>query len=251
MIDLIDHGPVRELRLAKPPANAFDPELVAALHGHVSRAPTEGARAIVISGAPGMFSAGLDVPALITLDREDILDFWRAFYALLGGVAASEIPVGAALTGHSPAGGAVLAVFCDYRVMAEGRYKIGMNEVQVGLAVPHLIQYATKRLVGVRQGDHLLIGGRLVLSEEALCLGLVDEVVPEGEVVGAAIAWAESLLSLPPKAMLETRRRARQDLVSQFEQIGDSEYREMASAWFSVETRATIQALVQRLTGKS
>ncbi len=144
-----------------------------------------------------------------------------------------------------------MAVFCDYRVMAEGRFKIGMNEVQVGLAVPHLIQYATKRLAGVRQGDHLLIGGRLVLSEEALRIGLVDEVVPAEEVVGAAIAWAEGLLALPPKAMLETRRRARKDLVSQFEQIGDSEYREMAGAWFSEETRTTMQALVQRLTGES
>jgi enoyl-CoA hydratase/carnithine racemase len=247
MIDLIDHGKVRELRLARPPANAFNPALVAELARRITAAPQEGAEAIVISGAPGLFTGGLDVPELLTLDREQMRAFFRAFYGLLRDVAASEIPIAAAITGHSPAAGAVLAVFCDHRVMAEGRYKIGMNEVQVGLAVPPMLQYAMKRLVGPRQGDALLVAGALVSPDEALRIGLVDAVVPVERVVPAAIEWAEGLVALPRAAMRDTRRSARADLAAQFRDLGDASYDEAAARWFGEETRQTMRALVERL----
>ena len=247
MIDSSDHGLVRELRLARPPANAFNPALVAELSRRITAAPQEGAEAIVISGAPGLFTGGLDVPELLTLDREQMRAFFRSFYGLLRGVAASEIPIAAAITGHSPAAGAVLAVFCDYRVMAEGRYKIGMNEVQVGLSVPPMLQYAMKRLVGPRQGDALLVAGALVSPDEALRIGLVDAVVPAEQVVPTAIQWAQTLVALPRNAMRDTRRSARADLAAQFGDLADASYDEAAARWFSEETRQTMRALVERL----
>lgn len=250
MIDVIDHGRIRELRLNRPPANAFNPALVAELSRRVTGAPLEGAEAIVVSGAPGLFTGGLDVPELLTLGRDEMRAFFRSFYGLLREVAVSEIPIAAALTGHSPAAGAVLAVVCDHRVMAEGRYKIGMNEVQVGLAVPPMLQYAMKRLVGPRQGDALLIAGALVSPEEALRIGLVDAVVPGDQVVPSAIRWAEGLLALPRQAMHDTRRSARADLAAQFRDVSDASHDEAAARWFGEETRATMRALVERLGKK-
>ncbi len=250
MIESIDHGKVRELRLNRPPANAFNPALVAELSRHVTSAPREGAEAIVVSGAPGLFTGGLDVPELLTLGRDEMSAFFRVFYGLLRDVAVSEIPIAAAITGHSPAAGAVLAVVCDHRVMAEGRYKIGMNEVQVGLAVPPMLQYAMKRLVGPRQGDALLIAGSLVAPEEALRIGLVDAVVPGDQVVPSAIRWAEGLLALPRQAMRDTRRSARADLAAQFLDAAEASHDEAAARWFAEETRATMRALVERLGKK-
>ncbi len=247
MIDLTDHGRVRELRLNRPPANAFNPALVAELTKQITAAPAAGADAIVISGAPGLFTGGLDVPELLTLTRDEMRAFFLSFYTLLREVAASEVPVAAALTGHSPAAGAVLAVFCDHRVMAAGRYKIGMNEVQVGLAVPPMLQYAMKRLVGPRQGDALLIAGALVTPEEALRIGLVDAVVPVEEVVPSAIKWAEGLIALPRAAMRDTRRTARADLVAQFRDVSEASHDEAAARWFGEETRATMRAIVERI----
>src|SRR5215218_9698812 len=133
MIQTFDHGPVRELRLDRPPANALSPELIAALRDAVEAAPGDGARALVISGSPRMFSGGLDVPLLVQLDRPAILATWRDFYAMIRALATSTIPVVAAITGHSPAGGAVISLFCDARIMTDGDFKIGLNEVQVGL----------------------------------------------------------------------------------------------------------------------
>ncbi len=250
MIDVIDHGRVRELRLSRPPANAFDPALVVELDRRVALASDEGAEAIIISGAPGMFTGGLDVPALLGLNRDAIRGFWRSFYAMLRTIAASPVPVGAAITGHCPAAGAVLAVFCDRRVMADGPFKIGMNEVQVGLVVPPVLQYAMKRLVGPRVGDSLLVAGALVGPAEALRIGLVDEVVPTEAVVPAALSWAERMVGLPRDAMRETRRLARADLVAQFDALTEADHEAAAAGWFTDETQATLRALVARLSKK-
>jgi 3,2-trans-enoyl-CoA isomerase len=250
MIDIIDHGAagrqIRELRLARSPANAFNVRLTEQLGRHVREAAAS-AEAIAISGAPGMFTGGLDVPELLGLGRDEIREFWRTFYGTLRAVAASEVPVAAAITGHSPAAGAVLAVFCDYRVMADGAFKIGMNEVQVGLVPPLPLQYAMKRLTGPRVGDGLLIAGALVTPAEALRVGLVDEVAPVDQVVPSAIAWAERTAALPRDAMRATRRIARADLVAQFEALDEGALDEATARWFADETQQALRALVARI----
>jgi enoyl-CoA hydratase/carnithine racemase len=231
----------------RPPANAFNGRLLEQLGRYVREASTSAAEAIVISGAPGMFTGGLDIPELLGLGRDEIREFWRTFYGTLRAVAASELPVAAAITGHSPAAGAVLAVFCDYRVMADGAFKIGMNEVQVGLVPPLPLQYAMKRLTGPRVGDALLIAGALVTPAEALRVGLVDEVVPVERVVPTAIAWAERMAALPHEAMRDTRRIARADLVAQLDGLDDAALDEATARWFADETQQALRALVARI----
>ncbi|MEA2603640.1 MAG: hypothetical protein QOF89_4632 [Acidobacteriota bacterium] len=249
MIQIFDHGDVRELRLDRPPANALSPELIASLRSAVESAPEAGAKALVLSGAPGRFSGGLDVPHLIQLDRAAIAATWRDFYGLMRGLAASPIPVAAAITGHSPAGGAVISIFCDARFMAEGEFRIGLNEVQVGLPMPPVIYHALRRLVGPREAEHLCVTAQLVPAAEARRIGLVDELVaPEG-VVARAIDWCNAVLALPPQAMAETRRLARADLVSLFaaNEATEAEISGLVDQWFSPETRGAMQALVERL----
>lgn len=250
MIQTFDHGAVRELRLDRPPANALSPELVAALRAAVDSAPGAGARALVLSGAPGMFSGGLDVPHLITLDRAAILNAWRDFYELLRSLAASRIPIAAAITGHSPAGGAVLAIFCDYRIMAEGDFKIGLNEVQVGIPMPPVIYQGLRRLVGLRQAERLCVGGQLFPSAEALRIGLVDELAPPERMVERAVEWCRTLLALPPGAMGATRRLARAGLASLFAEGNEEELAGLVEQWFSDETQGALRALVDRLRKK-
>ena len=148
MIETLDHGSVQEIRIARPPVNALDSELLVTLIDALRAACVREARAIVVSGTPGMFSAGLDVPQLLGYSRVQMREFWSYFFGAQQALAACPVPVVAALTGHSPAGGAVLAIQCDHRVMAEGKYRIGLNEVQVGLYPGPTIYAALRRLVG-------------------------------------------------------------------------------------------------------
>jgi len=250
MILTFEHGPVRELHLNRPPVNALSPELIAALLQAVEAAPLEGRRALVLSGSPGIFSAGLDVPVLLKLDRPSMEAVWRDFYALMRALASSPIPLAAAITGHAPAGGTVLALFCDWRVAAEGDSKIGLSEVQVGLPLPPLILSALRRLVGPRQAERLAVTGLLVSPAEALQLGLVDEVVPAERVLERALHWCQDLLALPRAAMDLTRRQARVDLVRESARGMDHELAEVSSWWWWPETQAALHCMVERLAKK-
>ena len=247
MIETTDHGSIRELRLARPPVNALDPMLMTALRGALATARGDGREAVVLSGALGRFSGGLDVPALLRLDRAEIRSTWELFFGLLRDIAASEIPIVAAMTGHSPAGGAVLALFADYRVLASGPYLVGLNEVQVGLPIPAVLLAALTYVVGSRQAERLAAGGLLLDPAEALRTGLVDEVTGLDEVVPRAVAWARDLLLRPRLAMLATRRLARRPLVAVFDALDGTTLDEIADAWFSAEAQATLRALALRL----
>ncbi|HXY50689.1 MAG TPA: enoyl-CoA hydratase/isomerase family protein [Terriglobales bacterium] len=250
MILTFEHGAVRELRLNRPPVNALSPELIAALLQAVETAPHDGARALVLSGSPGMFSAGLDVPVLLKLDRLSMDAVWRDFYALMSALASSPIPLAAAITGHAPAGGTVLALFCDWRVAADGDAKIGLSEVQVGLPLPPLILSALRRLVGPRQAERLAVTGLLVSPAEAAKLGLVDEVVPAERVLERALNWCQDLLALPRAAMDLTRRQARADLVREFARDIAQELVEVSSWWWRQETQAALHGMVEQLAKK-
>jgi enoyl-CoA hydratase/carnithine racemase len=250
MILTIEHGAVRELQLNRPPVNALSPELIVALKQAVEAAPQDGARAIVLSGMPGRFSAGLDVPLLLTLERPAIAALWREFYALWGALALSPIPIAAAIAGHATAGGAVLPLFCDYRIAAQGDWKLGLNEVQVGLQLPPAIFSALKRLVGAHQAERLAVGGLLISPDEAARIGLVDEIVPLDKVVSRAIEWCRGLVALPVDAMAATRRRARADLFELFSAPFDQELDQVNAIWWNPEAQTTLRVLVDRLARK-
>jgi len=247
MLLTIDHGPIRELRLNRPPVNALTAELIVALRKAVEAAPQEGVSALILSGSPGRFSAGLDVPLLLDCDRSAIGELWRKLYSLMRALACSSIPIAAAITGHAPAGGTVLPTFCDWRVMAAGEFKMGLNEVQVGIPLPPVILAALRRLVGARQAERLAVGGLLLSPGEALEIGWIDEVAPPDEVIERARKWCESLLALPAEAMTKTRREARSDLVAIFDRGLEAELDEVVAGWWSPSTQDTLRALAARL----
>jgi Delta3-Delta2-enoyl-CoA isomerase len=250
MLNVITHDAITEINLARPPVNALNVELLGAIRDAVDGALAAGARGLVLSGAPGLFSAGVDVPSLLGRDRDGVRDFWREFFLTSSKLATSPVPVVAAITGHSPAGGAVLSLFCDYRVMAEGPFRIGLNEVQVGLVVPESIQLALRRIVGPYRAERLMVAGTMVESAEALACGLVDELTGVEQVVTRSIHWLQGMLALPSNAMLITRAIARADLTAVWAHPEKLPIDQFIDAYFHPETQAVLQQLVARLKKK-
>jgi len=252
-VQTFDHGRIRELRLARPPVNALDPALCRALIAALDGAVAGDADAVVLSGAPGVFSAGLDVPHLMSLgeDRHALRAAWGAFFGAARALAALRIPVVAAIGGHAPAGGCVLSLCCDYRVMSRSPdprkpYAIGMNETQVGLAVPDGAQQLMRRVVGRHRAERLLVAGSMVAAEEALRIGLVDELAEADDVLPRSLAWLDDLLRLPRAPMLQTRALARADLV----QALDPEHLHLdrfVEDWYDPDTQAGLHALLAKL----
>ncbi|HWT15807.1 MAG TPA: enoyl-CoA hydratase-related protein, partial [Patescibacteria group bacterium] len=146
-------------------------------------------------------------------------------------------------------------IFCDYRVMARSPdsdkpFRIGLNEVQVGLTVPEVIQLALRRLVGAHRAERLMVAGAMVESDEALRIGFVDEVVAIDDVVARALAWCRQHLALPPLAMANTRRFARADLAEIMADPNRFPAEDFAASWFGEETQTVLRALVEKLKSK-
>ena len=251
MLNLTDHdNGIREIQLARPPVNALNLELLRVLRSAIDESVRDGVRGVVLSGAKGLFSAGVDVPALLARDRAGVREYWRELFAVCGTLACAPIPLVAAITGHSPAGGAVLALFCDYRVMAEGPYRIGLNEVQVGLIVPEAIQLALRRVVGTYRAERLLVSGAMIEAAEALACGFVDELTGVDQVTTRALHWLRELLALPAHAMLATRTLARADLATAYADIDALPLEDFTDAFFHPQTQVVLQQLVARLKEK-
>lgn len=242
-----DHG-IRELKLMRPPVNALNPPLCEALENAVRQAGADDVRGLILSGGEGVFSAGLDVPYLLSLgeDTQGVTAAWNAFFQAVRAIATAPFPVVAAMAGHAPAGGCVLALCCDYRIMAAGPFRIGLNETQVGLVAPEGIQHLLRRVVGVHRAERLLVAGHMPDAAQAQAIGLVDEVVESAQVLPRALAWLSELLRLPRQPMLDTRAIARADLVAalQPERI---ELARFIDAWRHPDTQAGLRALVAKL----
>ncbi len=233
MLDILEHdGRIRELRLARPPVNALSLELLRALTAAVGA--STGDSALVISGQPWLFTAGLDVRTMLTLDREAVSQVFVELWRVQRAIACSSIPVIFALTGHSPAGGTVLAIHGDYRVLALGDFRMGLNEVQVGLMPGGVIHGAFRRLVG-GHATQLMSRGALVDPATALRVGLVDELCEASQVTSRALEVAREYCGLPREPMLRTRALARKDLMELFGNPGHALVQEREFAKMGVD----------------
>jgi len=247
MIDVIEHGSIRELKMNRPPVNAMDPGLLKEIRDTVRAAADDGCRAIVLSGREGMFSAGLDLPTLFGLDEDELRDGFEVFFEAMHTVVSSPIPIAAAITGHAPAGGAVFATFCDWRVMADGKFGFGFNEVAVGLTLPSIVYKAIVHAAGSRVAELMSVTGRIVGPREAMAMGLVDWVSQPGEVVAKAIEYCEELIALPRRPMEQTRTMVRRELV---EYVGRHHRRDgtfFFEEWGRPETKACLEDVMTKL----
>lgn len=249
MLEIIQHGSVRELRLSRAPVNALNTELITTLDAAIALAETEAAaraslRALVISGNPKLFSAGLDLRE-ITGPIDTARTLVLAFSQLQMRLAKCSLPLIAAITGHSPAGGAVIAILCDHRIMAKGASRIGLNEVQVGLYPGETIFRCYERILGTAKATNFLTRGAMLTADEAFSAGLVDELVEPDQVIARAVALGQEIAALPPMTYSKTRAMVRADLVRIVDHPTESLASLMESGWVTDETRERMAALLR------
>ncbi|MFE9924505.1 enoyl-CoA hydratase/isomerase family protein [Streptomyces sp. NPDC005774] len=200
-IRLDTDGPVVTVRLDHPPLNAFDSEQRDALAACVRElADTSGVRAVVLHGGERLFAAGADIKALAAMGPDEVRGWNRALQRTFEEVARLPMPVIAAVTGYALGGGMELALAADYRVAADDAI-LGQPEVQLGIMPGSGGTQRLVRLIGPSRTKNLLMTGRRVGAEEALRLGLVDEVVPPEAVLDTALDYARRLAEGPPAAL--------------------------------------------------
>jgi enoyl-CoA hydratase/carnithine racemase len=241
------------LRLDRPPVNALSAELLRRLTSAFHEAPASGARGLVITGHGSHYCAGLDVRELLEADAESLVALLGGLLDTMHAIAASPVPVVAAMNGHSPAGGAVLALPCDRRILADGETRVGLNEVAVGLCPGPLIHALLSALVGARWAAEMLTSGAMLSCTQALEIGLVDALAPAAKVEAEAVAWLHQRLKLPTQAYTRTRQMVREPMVTLLATATGPEraltMQRFQAEWLSDEPRAVLRGLLTRASG--
>lgn len=244
-----DH--IVSIGLERGKSNAMHLEMLIELGQELDSANENPAvEAIVLHGKPGFFSSGLDLITLYQYDEPTMLRFWEAFMDLIYKLASIAKPVVAAITGHSPAGGCVLALCCDYRVMAKGDYIIGLNEVPVGIIVPASIFELYSFWIGKAAAYRNLLEGKLLSPEEALQIGLLDELVDAERIHTAAIRRAKSCTQFDRRAWGATKLNLRQDLLQKIQENKTQGIQQVLEQWWRPSTRQILKTIIDNLSKK-
>jgi len=243
LTELSKHDDVAVLKLANGTTNPLNPALVAQLSADLDEiAANPAIRGLVLSTASTkFFSLGLALPELLELPDDELLHFFRAFNNLSIELLTIPIPTVAAITGHAVAGGCILALCCDYRFVAEGRRLMGLNEIKVGVPVPLPGECALQAVVGERIAREIIDSGEFYEPEDALRMGLCDRVLPEDEVLAAAVEHAARLGARPRQTTRAVKEGRLAPMLARLRAESNARERTFVRCWQSEETQALLR----------
>eukprot|EP00697_Spironema_sp_BW2_P013174 gnl/Spiro4/3139_TR1524_c0_g1_i1.p1 gnl/Spiro4/3139_TR1524_c0_g1~~gnl/Spiro4/3139_TR1524_c0_g1_i1.p1 ORF type:complete len:243 (+),score=70.06 gnl/Spiro4/3139_TR1524_c0_g1_i1:143-871(+) len=239
--------------MQRAPVNALNLELLQELkHAIVACERDQDCRGLLLtSSTPRVFSTGLDVLEMYRPDETRLHFFWEALQDLWLTLYVSPLATAAAITGHSTGAGCLLACSCDYRVMAEGQFTIGMNEAQLGMIPPWWFCETLRHTVGTRQAERLLQTGTLVNPRQALAIGLVDSVVAPEELEATSIAELTKFSSVWTLPRADVKCSLRDQLAERLKDSRNSDLERFMMFCFSPGIQAGIGRYVESLKNKA
>jgi len=200
-------------------------------------------RAVILTGNDKFFSFGLDIPELYDYTKEGCHRFLVKFTGLYTSIFEFPKPVIASIAGHAIAGGCILAMACDYRLMVDGKARIGLNEITFGSSI---FAGSVEMLIyccGQRNAETILLGGEMYPAEQALRLGLIDKVVSSEicaeETTAIAVLYAEK----DPEAFAALKALLRSPVVEQMERCEQESIRAFNDVWYSDTVRKNLQGI--------
>ncbi len=235
-----DDGPLRHLVLDAPPVNALRPARLMGLAKVVAEAETDtNVRAIIISSACKVLSAGLDLKVARDFNEDDqarIVDGLNVAFLCLF---ACPKPVIVATDGAAIAGGLFFVLTADHRI-ATPRASFGLAEVRVGVDFPVGPMEIARAMLAPKDLRRLMMRGQPIAADAALACGLVDEVVDPEVLMDVAVREAQAFAAIPPVAYAAVKQQIRGDTIARIKtQMGKAR-----GAWFTAETRDAMTAML-------
>jgi enoyl-CoA hydratase len=228
-------GTVARITIDDGKVNAFSTATLRAIHEAFDRADEEDA-IVLLSGREGCFSAGFDLGVLAG-GGDAVREMVGLGATLAERILARPRPVVVACTGHALPAGAFLLLSADRRIGAEGPFRIGLNEVRIGLTVPRFAVEVARQRLHPAYFDRTVATGELFGPDEALVAGFLDRVVPASELADTAAAAALELTALDADAHAASKLRARAGALAAVRTAIEADL-EMPAAGLAVGARA-------------
>ena len=245
-----DRADVAVLRMAHGKVSALDDRFCEALGSEIEQIERQSARALVLTGTGSVFSAGVDLFRLLEGGAEYVRRFLPVLDSLLRTVLTFPKPLVAAINGHAIAGGCIIAAASDYRIMARGDGRIGVPELAVGVPFPRLPLEIVASRVSPAALRTLVYTGRTVLVDEALSVGLVDEIVEPSALIDRATGMARQLGAIPTQTFTLTKQ-ALSDVVLDRVAASAARSDDVVEAWLNPETHTAIRRYLDKTLKRS
>jgi enoyl-CoA hydratase len=246
MIDYVEEGQVAILRLARGKGNALNLDLVTALADALDRLDKSPARAGIITGQGNVFGAGVDLLALAEGGPDYIRKFVPVMLRSFERLATFPKPLVAAVNGHAIAGGAILMMACDQRLLARGTARIGLTEVLVGVVFPawalEIVRFATPP----QHFSTVICTGRTWQPEDALARGLVDELVEPERLLDRAREVAAEMAAISPSVFSKTKLAVRRPMLEAAREQSAKTDAAVLAHWLSPETLAIVAKFAEQ-----
>lgn len=233
--------------------NAISDDSIREAHRLMDEAEHDPAiRALVVTSThASIFCPGVDLPSLMGKSREEMRAFYDALTGLVRRKLAYPKPEIYALNGHTIAGGLMMALAGDYRIMASGRFAVGLMEIELGLASPIGVVAMLAHVLGGRTVERVLFAGARYTPEQARDLGLIDEVVERERLMDRAVEQARLLGSKPSGGYRRLKRYARQAVAERMQSLDAAHLDDLVEQWFAPETQRLVVAAVERMTKRA
>jgi 3,2-trans-enoyl-CoA isomerase len=205
-----------------------------------------GVKAVILTGEGKFFTFGFDIPEFLNYTKEDFVRYLTKFTGLYTDIFLYPKPVVAALNGHTIAGGCMLAIACDYRIMVPGNAKISLNEINFSSSVFAGSVELMKLWLGQKQAEAALLSGAMYSAEEALQLGLIDQVTTKDDLEGEALKKAREYASQDGAAFRSIKKLLRQATAEEMMKREKASILEFVDIWYSEKTWKGLQEKVIR-----
>ena len=245
-------GAIGTIRLDRPPMNALNQQIEPERREAAAEAPERSdVRAVIVHGGEKVFAAGADIKEMAEKSYADMATKEQhGLSAAMSAIGAIPKPTVAAITGYALGGGLELALSCDRRVLGDNA-KVGQPEIQLGVIPGAGGTQRLARLIGPSKAKDLIYTGRFVRSDEALRIGLVDEVVPADDVYPAAQRWVEQFANGPARALAAAKTAVDRGLEVDLE-TGLQLETQVFTALFATEDQKTgMRSFVENGPGKA
>uniref|UniRef100_A0ACB8FJB0 Dodecenoyl-CoA isomerase n=1 Tax=Sphaerodactylus townsendi TaxID=933632 RepID=A0ACB8FJB0_9SAUR len=242
-VELQEGAGVAVMKLKSPPVNSLSLELLTEFTISLEKLENDKAcRGVILTSAvPHIFSAGLDITEMHGKSPEHYAEFWKAVQEMWLKLYKSSL-------GSSPAGGCLMALSCDYRIMAENpKYSIGLNETQLGIVAPFWFKDALVSTIGHRAAEQSLQLGLLYPASDALKVGLVDQLVPEERLQSAATQVMAQWLATPDHARQITKSMMRKEVVDRLLKHRDADIQNFVQFISRDSIQKSLQMYIERL----
>ena len=249
MIERSDNEGVVTLRLAHGKASALDLELVEGLARVIAEVTADDrVRAVVLTGTGSICSAGVDLFRMTNEGAAYVERFVSAFTRMYLDLFALPKPLVVAVNGHAIAGGCIFTLCGDYRLMAAGTGRIGIPELLVGVPFPAAVIEIVRYAVPSQHLQSLMFTGKTVVPEEALRLGIIDEVSDALDARAAAVA--AQFAALPTTAFQLAKRQLRDKAIDRAKHYANELDATVLDLWKADATHAHIREYLARTVKK-